>query len=436
MPIQTVPDTDLKYFLVCYNSDGRERTDDADGIMGNVVIGALDDSETDVFILSHGWRGDVAAAIDQYNRWIRAMADSQFDRGRMQQLRPAFKSLLVGLHWPSEPWGEEEIGGARFSPVGMSSINEMIELYAARISDTPRARGALKTILESAAENISPERMPEEVRTAYAALNEESGMADGGEGAAPGDDREDFDPRATFEAAQMEEATSFGAGGFLGGILSPLRQLSFWKMKSRARTVGESGGAQLLRRILDSTSSNVKVHLMGHSFGCIVVSAMLSEAGGKTTMSRPVDSVALVQGALSLWSYCSDIPKAPGKEGYFRSVLAEGKVRGPIITTQTLFDTAVGRFYPLGAGLARQVTFAPDEYPKYGALGAFGARGPGVEVVDLKMLPSNLDYDFQGGRVYNLESSQFINQGRGAAGAHNDIAKPEVAHAVWQAAMA
>jgi hypothetical protein len=434
MPIRTVPETDLKYYLASYDADGRERTDDADGVMSDLVVAALSQQVTDVFILSHGWRGDVPAAINQYDRWIKSMANCQSDRDRIRQLRPGFKSLIVGFHWPSEPWGEEEIGGASFSPAAMPSVDEMIEAYAARIADTPRARAALRTIIESAAENISPVRMPDDVRAAYEVLNQEAGIVDGGEGAAPGDDREEFDPVATYEAVQMEEMTSFGGFG-LGGILSPLRQLSFWKMKGRGRTVGESGGAQLLRKILANSSPGVKVHLMGHSFGCIVVSAMLKGSGDQSSLIRPVDSVALIQGALSLWSYCSDIPKAPGKQGYFHSVVAEGKVRGPIVTTQTVFDTAVGRFYPLGAGIARQVVFAPNEYPKYGALGAFGARGPGIESVDMKMLPASLDYSFQGGRIYNLESSQFINQGGGAAGAHNDIAKPEVAHAIWQAAM-
>ena len=37
--------------------------------------------------------------------------------------------------------------------------------------------------------------------------------------------------------------------------------------------------------------------------------------------------------------------------------------------------------------------------------------------------------------VYNLESSRYIREGGGLSGAHNDIARPEVAHAVWQAAL-
>jgi hypothetical protein len=142
-----------------------------------------------------------------------------------------------------------------------------------------------------------------------------------------------------------------------------------------------------------------------------------------------------VQGALSLWSYCSDIPHAQGKPGYFHQIIETGKVSGPIVTTQSRLDTAVGSIYPLAAGIARQVDFPVGEFPKYGGVGAFGAQGPGIQIQDQRMKPANEGYGFQGGTVYNLESSQFIKEGGGASGAHSDIAKPEVAHAFWEAAM-
>ena len=148
--------------------------------------------------------------------------------------------------------------------------------------------------------------------------------------------------------------------------------------------------------------------------------------------------MALLQGALSLWSYCPDIPVADHRAGYFHSLVAEGKVAGPIITTQSQLDAAVGKLYPLAAGVARQVSFAPGELPKYGALGTFGARGEGLDVVDMTMLPLEAPYSFASGKLYNLESSRLICdiRGGGLSGAHNDIAKPEVAHAIWSAAYA
>ena len=64
---------------------------------------------TDVFLMSHGWQGDVPAALGQYGRWIDAMGACTADRAAMAQARPGFHPLLVGLHWPSLAWGDEEL---------------------------------------------------------------------------------------------------------------------------------------------------------------------------------------------------------------------------------------------------------------------------------------------------------------------------------------
>jgi pimeloyl-ACP methyl ester carboxylesterase len=269
------------------------------------------------------------------------------------------------------------------------------------------------------------------VRDAYQILDREASLSSAG--VAPGADREPFDSEHAFQNARAEPV-DFGWFN-VGGLLSPLRQLSFWKMKDRACRFGETGGFTFLRDLQSTVTAqrDVRFHLIGHSFGCIVVSAILAGPDGHGTLVRPVDSVALLQGALSLWSYCTDIPVTPGQPGYFHSIIADQKVKGPIITTQSELDTAVGRFYPLGAGVRRQITFAPGELPKYGGLGTFGVRGLDAAVVDLDMLPVSTAYAFAPGKIYNLESSRFICEGSGASGAHSDIAKPEVAHAVWGA---
>ena len=90
--------------------------------------------------------------------------------------------------------------------------------------------------------------------------------------------------------------------------------------------------------------------------------------------------------------------------------------------------------YPLASGVAGQVTFGPGELPKYGALGAFGVRGPDPEAIDMEMLPADGDYKFEPGKVYNLESSRYICKIESrSSGAHSDLAHAEVAHAVWEA---
>ncbi len=437
MPIEKVPGTDLHYYLMAFDAEGRERTDDPDGLMSRRALGELEQQPiTDVFVLSHGWQGDVPAARDQYNRWIAAMAGLDADVQRLRDRRPGFRPLLLGLHWPSLPWGDEELGGGTsfsFDAPTASPVEETIDRYAERISASSTAREALAVVFEAARQNVAPDTLSPAVRAAYEILNREADLGSEGEGGGPGDDRERFDPELSYQAAKEEDAASFGGSSF-GGLLSPLRQLSFWKMKDRARKFGENAGAKLLGD-LQAVREGVRFHLMGHSFGCIVVSASIAGPSGESRLHRPIDSVFLVQGALSMWSYCSEIPSMPGRPGYFHPLFAgPGRwVSGPMVTTQSEHDTAVGRFYPLGAGIRRQVVFALGELPKYGGLGTFGVRGPGPDIEDLRMKPVAEPYAFEPGKVYNLESSRFINQGSGASGAHSDIAKPEVAHAFWEA---
>jgi len=120
MPIEQIPDADLRYYLVAFDGEGRERTDDPAGLMSENVISALQEQPiTDVFVMSHGWRADVPSAKRQYAAWIGAMLACTDDLARMRTTRPDFRPLLLGLHWPSEPFGTEERG--------VSSTNVMLQ---------------------------------------------------------------------------------------------------------------------------------------------------------------------------------------------------------------------------------------------------------------------------------------------------------------------
>lgn len=439
MTIETVPGSDTRYYLINFDKDGRERLDDpsaSNGRLSDTLVEALIAQPiTDCLFMSHGWQGDVPAAKRQYDAWAGAMLACTADIERLRAVRPGFKPLLIGIHWPSLPWGDEDptARATSFAPGEANPMDDWIDDAASKLADTEHARGALRTIFAAALEDLTPDELPPEVIEAYRVLQAAVDLSAGGPGAAPGDDIERFDPEGIYAEA-LESEGAFGGVPGVGALLAPLRQLSFWQMKARARSIGESGAAALLRRLQSAAGDrDVRFHLMGHSFGCIVVSAAVNGAGGDAPLPRPVHSLFLAQGALSLWSYCSDIPLARGKRGYFHPLIATGKVAGPIVTTQSQHDTAVRVFYPMGAGVAGQVDFAPGQLPKYGGVGAFGIQGPGIDREDRAMLPPESAYGFQGGRVYNLESSGFINQGSGASGAHSDIAKPAVAHAFWQA---
>ncbi|WP_148294271.1 hypothetical protein [Azospirillum sp. B506] len=301
------------------------------------------------------------------------------------------------------------------------------------------AEAAFKTLVAAAERDPDPDRLPDDAVDAYRILYREAGLDSAGAGAAPGADHDLFDPQDIYdEWREAEEelagqgALPFG-GSVVGGLLSPLRVLSFWTMKTRARTVGEAGPAALLRALHAAVPAGrtVRFHAMGHSFGCIVISAMAAGPAGSPPREDLLDTVFLVQGALSLWSYCNDIPEAPGTAGYFRRMIDEHRVSGPIVIVHSEHDTACGTFYPIGSRLS--ASFAFGGFPKYGALGSFGAQGPGNDPVAMTMKPAGDAYGFTDGRLYNIDGSPYIRARHGLAGAHSDIAHPEVAHAFWSA---
>ena len=442
MPIEKVPNTSLNYYLIAFDKDGNER-DEADGNkLSEQIFSALaNEPITDVFLISHGWMGDVPAARQQYNDWIGAMAKQTADIEKIKEVRSGFRPLMIGLHWPSKPWGDEDLtsSSVSFDVNDEDPVEGLVDEYASRIANTEAARQALQTILRAAREDNTLDSLPAEVLNAYQVLNQEADLGSEGEGAAPGSDWEGFDPEAIYEASKDEPVSfSTDSSSVWDKILDPLRVLSYWKMKERARKIGENSGFNLLKTLQENAAETVRFHLMGHSFGCVVVSSILNGPQGKGTLVRPVNSLVLVQGAVSLWSYCSKISYEPDRPGYFHSIIAQGKVAGPIVTTHSYLDYAVGRMYPLAGKTAfSSVDFAPGQLPKYGGIGSFGLGGDDLAAENTDMLSREASYDFKPGKIYNLESSKFIcdvDLGGPTSGAHCDIAKPEVAHALWSAA--
>ena len=430
----SIPDSDLHYYLVSFDKAGVER-DESTGPQSDELKRLLTgDSEaiTDVFFAVHGWKGDIPAAIDQCSRWMGQMARMEKDRAAIRVRDPKFKALLVGIHWPSQPWGEESLEDAP-SESGLLGGDEvsaaLVDHYAEAISQTPAAREAIETILAGVSSGQRRPRLAPEIVEAYDTLLKDAELwSDEDANDAPLETQ--WDPQSVYDDARESGDDSLLLGGsFKDAFLSPLRQVSFWTMKARARAVGEIGMGKLLRDLQFASGSAVRFHLMGHSFGCIVVSGAIAGAAG-APLVRPVDSVFLVQGALSLWSYGQ---VAADKPGYFQSIVTEKRVRGPIVTTWSTHDGAVGNLYPMAARLGRQDTLA--NYPRFGGVGAYGLQGAGKFAHEIIIGDAAADYGLQPGQIYNVESSRVIANGDGLSGAHSDIAHPEVAHVAWQAVM-
>jgi hypothetical protein len=198
MPIRSVPNIDLQYYLVAFDKKGNERPgpDAGGGLLSAEIKKALaDGTTTDVFVLSHGWMGDMPAAVDQYDRWISAMAACARDRDRARQRWPNFRSLIGGFHWPSKPWGDESMDGS-FSAESSGGGGEQafVDAWADRIADTPATREALQVIFESVLDDPEPDRLTPEVVAAYKTLEKEAELGAEGVGGAPDADREPLDP--------------------------------------------------------------------------------------------------------------------------------------------------------------------------------------------------------------------------------------------------
>ena len=396
MSFQHVDGTDLSYHLISYDKKGIEKRSVDGALESEAVCQLAADSTapvTDIFFLSHGWLSDQPGAIDQFNRWIGAMAECAHDLAAAKARTGGFRPLIIGLHWPSLPWGDEHLasessGRVHFASSDLlrtESVDEAVSAYVDRLIDDPSDSAplekALRTILVAAQAHPNAQNLSDEVKRAYETIRKAAGLT-GDEDMSTASDHTPTEWNAnviynrSLHAETLEALEFLGSGkgnGVKNAILAPLRQLSFWKMKHRARAFGESGAANLLRAIQASVSTtSTRFHLMGHSFGCIVVSAAV--AGGKQSPAiRPVGSLFLVQGALSLWSLCPDIPSEPGTPGYFRPIIAKGLVHGPIVTTLSSHDRAVGTFYPMAARFEPVGTAAwpqQTELPKYGVIPA------------------------------------------------------------------
>jgi pimeloyl-ACP methyl ester carboxylesterase len=445
VPLEQVPDRSAQYHLIAFDAQGRERVEAGGFYSADVLRAAAASQPTDAFVFSHGWQGDIPAARDQYGRWVATMLSRPDDRDRLADRPGGFRPILIGLHWPSKAWGDEELGSSSFGMRPSTSestasdrldVAELVDRYADRLGDSPSIRESVHTVITYTLEDAAPLRLPEPVRRAYQTIDAELKLGGNGEGAAPGDDREPFDVEAVYQACQIEEVVAFG-GASLGGLLAPLRMLTFWQMKRRARDFGETAAARLLDD-LRQAAPGTPIHLMGHSFGCIVAAAAAAGAPKRTEPRPPVASLSLVQGAMSLWSFCSSIPSKPDRPGYFHRVVADGLVAGPTLVTTSPHDSAVRRFYPIGAGVRGQVDFEPGQLPTYGGIGVWGIRGPGVDIADDILRPEDSSatfsaYDLPPGHVLNLDATDVIKNGDGPSGAHNDICHPALARAVWQA---
>jgi hypothetical protein len=248
------------------------------------------------------------------------------------------------------------------------------------------------------------------------------------------------DPQAGYQAA----AEAFGSAPpgsstqsigdwfsrAINGAKDAVRVLSYTIMKARAGDIGRSGLGPLLAT-LHGRSPAVRVHLIGHSFGARLVSFALS--GISAPADSPVASLLLVQGAFSHWSFAHAQDNPFGSAGALNTFA--DRVHGPLVATFSVYDWAVGVWYPKASFLAQQDAQAVVA-GRWGGMGADGYQA--VNPSENRTMPASggTDYGFTAGTFYRVNAANVINnvQNESFSGAHSDIRKPAVAELAVAAA--
>lgn len=237
------------------------------------------------------------------------------------------------------------------------------------------------------------------------------------------------------EPVEDSEGGSAGLGDVFDrlwrGAKGALRIASYWEMKARAGVVGQQGLGPLIGQ-LHEIAPNLRIHLIGHSFGARVVSYALAGMSTSTVAgASPVKSLLLIQGAFSHWAFASVLPFDSGRAGDLHGMAS--RVDGPLLTTHSLHDTAVGRAYPLASFVNRDDSAAFEaRLKRWGAMGHDGAQA--VAAAEVPLGGIGTVYSFAVGRWLNLDCNMIIKEGGPPSGAHSDIVHPEIAWAALSAA--
>ncbi len=420
------------YREVQLRKDGRIH-DDAE--VDNVIESIFGGGTTDLLVFAHGWKNDLNDARGIYRqlaRRLREQIDGGFDIGNR-------KLAILGWLWPAKKFTDPELivgGGASADDDDMKELfADLEDFFDAADADAKLAQlhqllnqedpdfavvadliGHLvepDDIGDDLALELSPEFFSDSAEEVLDTLSKPT-LGDV-LGNAPGDDEVGGGQAGLF-------------GDLLGGIRSGARKFlnatTYYQMKKRAGVVGSRGGLDILKRIRQ-IHPQLRLHLVGHSFGGRVVAAAATGPNGVSDLE--IDSLSLLQAAFSHHGLGRT---KDGKEGFFRPVVAQQRVRGPILITHTKNDQAVQLPYAIASRLTGQDAAAVgDAEDSYGAIGSNGAQGtPEVDVDNKLLLDPGGIYAFAAHKPHNLLADAHIPS-------HNEVAQPAVANVILQAVL-
>jgi len=197
-------------------------------------------------------------------------------------------------------------------------------------------------------------------------------------------------------------------------------------MKHRAGTVGQQGLAPYLSALM-TDRPQLRIHLVGHSFGARLVSYVLPGLASNQTIA----SLTLLQGAFSHYAFAPTLPQDGSRSGALAGM--NSRVSGPLVACYSSHDLAVGYFYPLASMAAHDDASALSDFVvRWGGMGHDGAQS--VPASSVSLGPVETSYPFTPGQFTNIDCSGIVCAGGPPAGAHSDIFHPELARVLVTAA--
>jgi hypothetical protein len=388
---------------------------------------------TDVHLCSHGWNNVFKDAVHLYREFFGLYFQL---RDQLRLNDPAgYRPLVIGVIWPSTwivlPWEATPkiaaLPSAAERDEAATSDQQILQEVALEVEASQAQRlyelverGA--TLQPHEARELAGILLPVYQRSARSGSQTEIGDS------APSELTAD-DLLALWRKISPSPPTAAQRPGFArettepelraaGGPLTwldprgPVRVASVLVMKDRAGVVGYDGvGPRLLHKLL---GQNLRVHAIGHSFGCkVMLSALCCRSPVKLAAS-----LLLLQPAISYLCFGDNID-GKGRTGGYRAALKY--VQKPIYSTFSSHDVPLTKLFHLAVvrdsdwGEIRIAGVPPS---KFAALGGFGPGG-------LKTGESNtVDVTAPGTKYPDHASYQVValNGSGGQIKGHGDIA--------------
>ena len=421
------------HWEVGFDENGKPNQSEADTLLRELPGKDL----TDLFVFSHGWNSDRGQARRLYQLYFQQVP-GLLAQGGAQDTRVG----TLGVVWPSKRWADEpeptgDGGGGGAAGLGDAAVpapaaaaddgalvQDLKDAFPG--DDRQAALDELARLLEERPEDPAAlARFQTLMKELSGDPDAEPAGEDQGELALLTDDPEEVFGRFADAVPRSGGGPAAGLGDTFGrlwdGAKEALRQLTYFEMKKRAGVVGKQGLGPLLGRI-HQADPDVRIHLIGHSFGARLVSFALT---GLPDGPSPVKSLYLLQGAFSHFAFADALPMDRSRGGALKGQAA--RVDGPLAVSFTVHDLAVGKLYPLASMSSRDdAAGLEDRLYRWGGMGHDGAQAVAAAVAALG--PVGTAYALQPGRFLNLDGNAVINRGGPPSGAHSDIFHPEL---VW-----